>query len=225
MSYSVLIIFTKFHKEQSVSKMKIIKPTRRKQLIIVLILIFIIISSYSVIIAYHYGIFRDEQRGYPISVRVSNVNWKIENFTSKHHPGETLITFKLEMEVWVDGTSNVSYKHPSACTFHPGFKSSITGFTNVIWEGIMCAAMQLERIYPPGSSFYSRNIGVWVNRLKLTELPSGLYDFWFGLDDYDTANIYHTYLRISIFKMKISNDPMPEDWGEIDWNQKDWGAI
>ena len=158
-------------------------------------------------------------------MRVSNVNWKIEYFTSKHHPDETPITFKLEMEVWVAGTSNVSYIHPSGCTFHPGFKSSFTGSTNVIKEGIICAAVQLTRIYPPGSSFFSREIHVWVNRQNLTDLPNGLFDFWFGLDWYDTANIYHTYLRKSIFNMKISHDPMPEHWGDIDWNQKDWGLI
>jgi hypothetical protein len=205
--------------------MKVIKPTRRKQITIVLILIFIIISSYSVIIVYHYGIFRDEQRGYPISVRVSNVNWKIENYTIEQYPDQTPITFMLEMEVWVDGTSNVSYMHPDAGIFHPGFKSSFTGFKKVIMEPKFYAQGILEGNYPPGSSFFSREITVWINRKNIINLPNGLFDFWFGLDDYDTANIYHTYLRKSVFDLKISHDPMPEEWGDIDWNQNEWGPI
>ncbi|MHA1720573.1 MAG: hypothetical protein ACTSWX_07595 [Promethearchaeota archaeon] len=158
-------------------------------------------------------------------MRVSNVNWKIDNATSDEFPDQTQITFFLEMEVWIDGTSNVSYIHPDAGIFHPGFKSSFTGFTNVIMEHKVYGQMQLEGIYPPGSSYFSREMHVWVNRKTLPELPNGLYDFWFGLDWYDTANIYHTYLRKSVFNLKISNDPMPEDWGDIDWNQNEWGPI
>jgi len=204
--------------------MKVIKPTRRKRIIFVLIIVFLIIFSYSVIIAYHYGVFRNEQEGYPISVRVSNVNWKIENYTLEQYPDQTPITFMLEMEVWVDGTSNVSYLHTSSGMFHPGFKSSLTGFTNVIMEPKLYLGVQLEHIYPPGSSFFSREITVWINRKNLMDLTNGLFDFWFGREQ-DTANIYHTYLRKSVFNLKISNDPMPEDWGDIDWNQNDWGLL
>ncbi|MHA1900483.1 MAG: hypothetical protein ACTSW5_06280, partial [Promethearchaeota archaeon] len=135
-------------------------------------------------------------------MRVSNVNWKIDNATSDEFPDQTQITFFLEMEVWIDGTSNVSYIHPDAGIFHPGFKSSFTGFTNVIMEHKVYGQMQLEGIYPPGSSYFSREMHVWVNRKTLPELPNGLYDFWFGLDWYDTANIYHTYLRKSVFNLK-----------------------
>jgi len=204
--------------------MKVIKPTHRKKIKTVLVVVFLIISSYSAIIAYHYGIFRKEQEGYPISVRVSNVNWKIENGTSDIYPDQSQITFILEMEVWVDGTSNVSYVHPDAGIFYPGFKSSFTGFSKVRMEHGFYAAGQLERIYPPGSSYFSRKMYVWVSKKNLAELPNGLYDFWFGMEQ-DTANIYHTYLRKSVFNLKISNDPMPEAWGDIDWNQKDWGEI
>jgi len=128
------------------------------------------------------------------------------------------------MEVWVSGTSNVSYTHPDGAWFSPGFKSSFTGFTNVEMEHYIYGQSISERIYPPGSSYFSREMHVWVNRQNLTELPNGLFDFWFGTED-DTANIYHTYLRKSIFTLKVSHDPMPEDWGDIDWNQNGWGEI
>ena len=157
-------------------------------------------------------------------MRVSNVNWKIDDVKSEEFPDQTRITFTLEMEVWIDGTSNVSYTHPDASIFYPGFKSSFTGFTDVIMEHKFYAAVLLERKYPPGSSYFSREMHVWVNRENLTELPNGLFDFWFGTED-DTANIYHTYLRRSVFNLKISNDPMPEEWGDIDWNQNEWGPI
>ena len=204
--------------------MKQIKPTRRKQTIIAFIIMFLIVSSYSVLIAYRYGIFRDEHKGNPISIRVSNVNWEIDNVTSDSYPDQTRVTFKLEMEVWVKGSSNVTYTHTFPSSFYPGFKSSFTGFTTVTMTTIAFSAEVIEHTYPPGSSYFSRQIRVWINRKNVTDLPNGLFDFWFGRSD-DTVDIYHTYLRISIFGMKISNDPMPEAWGEIDWAQQEWGSL
>jgi hypothetical protein len=202
-----------------------IKTNRRKQIIIVLIIISIGVSSYSTLIAYRYGVFRDENRGFPISVRVSNVKWRIDgNVNSDSYPDQTHVTFIIETEIWVEGATNVNYTHYNSLLFSPGFRSSFTGFTIVKREVIVFTPSIIERTYPPGSTFYSRAMPVWINRKNITELPNGLYDFWSGTK-YDPANIYHTYLRKSVFGMKISTDPMPTAWGKIDWIQKDWGIL
>ncbi|MHA1746118.1 MAG: hypothetical protein ACTSWW_08960 [Promethearchaeota archaeon] len=203
-----------------------INPYWRKQIKAGILIVVLTISGYLTMLAYHYGIFRIEQQDYPVSVRISNVHWKFENITStSDFANKTCITFFLEMEVWVAGDSNVSYYHSTGWMFKPGFTSSFTGFTGVEMEEFIYAAVVINFVYPPGSSYYMKTMRIWVDDPNATALPNGLFDFWFGKKGWDLANIYHTYLRISNFGLRISHDAVPDEWGAVDWDQNGWGAL
>ena len=151
-------------------------------------------------------------------LRISNINWKINDYDSEYYPDYTHVTFSLEVDVWVNSTSNMTVEFPNTCGFIP----KIDGPDKFDDSGYGCGAALTYKTYPSGFSSFRKNISGWIKEPSTLQLPLGIYDFYI-ISFKENQQSYHTYLEISSKGCEISNDPMPIGWDEIDWSEKDWG--
>jgi hypothetical protein len=147
--------------------------------------------------------------------RISNIKWKINDSYSEFYPDYTHVIFTLDVDVWVDSSSDVTVTYPDGC----GVKAKLDCPSKFEKEGMICTAAFSYKTYPSGVCSFVEQIGGWIKEPSALQLPIGTYDFYIEENDQS----FHTYLKISSRGSEISNDPMPTGWDEIDWSEKDWG--